>query len=848
MPPRTFSLDLSRSSYVCKSCLTNLRISNQPKWLARHGSSVAQKAQQPQYPTGQKRPKPKATTETISLEDLQKAFTQLKTEAREQEQAQAPPIKTDDDISPIARPTQPLSVRYYNEIQPGTYKRMPDKDGFTTSAKLDTKIEAAINELEQQMASTVEMLQQMEEGGMQDKADDLRKQFKKTLRDQYKGKTGPEAEEHRWLRILGFSGARHRAVANLNRFLARENVVKGGVPKPKDLLECWKSYSAARKSLSTAWENVPRGVWDFLWTTLSWEEGVDNPNRMSHIYVLAKDMSAAGVVLRDSQQLLAIEAMFIEGWQAEAIEAWKKAVTLGSKPETFKEYWELGVRMCCIYGDTERAQRAADMLLNSAHDMDPRIIIPIVRALAAKEPTREQAWTLFRDMRDLLGTSMTVEDYDIVIGSFLACNCVEFALQAFVDMMFAGAIDVRGKTRLPTAVGNHFFLGKWLKRLIGAGQLDEAYQVAVFLQTKGVVASPIQLNGLIGAWIRSGSAEDLDKAERLAWDMIHTRLEYVYLRHRAASMDQPTRFYAPYVPPTIGGDGSGFKCKARATAETISLLAENYCSRGLHDRLKELWEGSQRAEITTTAFFMNQLIRSHSHNMKADDAVALYRSMTKEQNIRPDGHTFLTLFSTLSVNRLIQRDEVLSARDVVSGRQFFSDMVEADWVFDSPELFGILPRTILFSMLKAHDYTGMLVAARAMKEIFAYTPPEPLLIELATGSTMLKAPTKRNLERLMSGTMTVEGLMKHHRAAVAPGQRLDPDNMTVDQRAAELHAVLEQLILLKAGLQDVDPNANLRPALEAAARDMGVYDIVIAPDPKKISKHRKLDKKALQEM
>ncbi|KXX83092.1 hypothetical protein MMYC01_200503 [Madurella mycetomatis] len=816
MPPRTLSLDFKRCcSYVCKSCLDNLRSVTAPPRLARQ-YSAARRARPVPIAAGRRK-------------------QQTLPDPAELERALAKDLNGVDTA-------ESLNVNYFDQEAPGQLRRLRDNEEFSqVNSGLDTQIETAIDTLEKQMMDTVRMLQRMEKQGGQDKADELRKQFKKTLRLQYKGKIGPEAEEYGLLRISGFSGPRQRPVANLNSFLARDSVVKGGVLKPKDIAECWKYYSAARKTLSSAWENVPQEVWNFLWMILS-SEGAENPNRMQHIYILAKDMQAAGVALRDSQQLLAMEAMFIEGWQAEAIEAWKKAVvTLGSKPETFKAYWELGVRMCSLHGDIERAQRAADTLLRSAHAPDARILIPIIGALSANEATVDEAWESYRDMRDLLGESMQIEDYDQVIGLFLSANCVEYALQAFVDMMLSGAIDIRGKTRLPMRVGNHFFIGKWLKRLIGAGDLDGAYKVVVFTQGKGINASPIQLNGLIGAWLRSGSAEHVEKAETLAWSMIRARLDFVGLRQRRALTRGPVQFYDPYERPADEKQSEGepeFRCQTRATAETFSLLAENYCSRRLHSRLQELFEVLKQAEIGTTTFLMNQLIRSYSQNGEAKEAVNIYQTMTREQNIRPDGHTFLTLFNSLSVNRLIQRDPELSRQDVASGRQFFADMVQADWAFDTPEIFAQLPRTILFTMLKAKDYTGTIVAARTMRELFAFHPPEALLIELASGAGSLQIRTKRNMERLVAGRKTIETLMKKHRMELIQGGHKGVE-MTDEEKLEELYDVLEKLVLLKAKAQDVSPD-DVRPLLEEAAREMGVFDIVVLKDGDQIAKHRKL--------
>ena len=202
---------------------------------------------------------------------------------------------------------------------------------------------------------------------------------------------------------------------------------------------------------------------------------------------------------------------------------------------------------------------------------------------------------------------------DVCSSDLLATNRLEYALQAFVDLMFSSPIDVRGRTKLPMAVSNQFFVGKWLKRLIGAGDLDGAYKVIVYLQDKGITASPIQLNGLIGAWLRSETAEGLEKAEDLAWNMIRARLNYVHMRHRQRAMEVPTKLYDPCGPKpgrSAADRDPPFHCATRATAETFSLLAENYISRNLPKSLEELWGAFQYSEIKMTSFLMNQVLRS----------------------------------------------------------------------------------------------------------------------------------------------------------------------------------------------------------------------------------------------
>lgn len=730
-------------------------------------------------------------------------------------------------------------IRFFDADEAGQIKQLRDSKEFgEISGGLDAEIEKTISDLETQMENTIELLNRMEEEGDPDKAEELRKQFKKALRDQYKGRLGLEAEDYKALRIRGFS-SRHRPVAALNKFLARESLVKGGVPKQKDLRECWKVYSAARKSLSSDWECVNREVWDLLWTLISWD-GPENPNRMSHIYLLTKDMTAAGIPLRSSQQLLAIESMFVEGWEEEAVDSWKKAVvTLGSKPEAFVGYWELGVRMCCIRGDTERAQRAVDTLFNSEHETDPRILLPLIRAYSKKDETHARAWEVYQQLRELLDQDMKIEDYDDIIASFLTEGRVEDALQVFVDMMFSNAIEVRGKNTLPISVGNHFFIGKWLKRLIGAGDLDGAYKVVGFLRTKGVVPSPIQLNGLIGAWLRTGKTEDMEKAERVAWDMIRSRLSYVELRQRGKLLQGANvKFYDPVRQADISVADGAIKMGTRASLETFAILSEYYAGRGLHERLEELIGVLRQSELGTTSFIMNQVIKSYTRDHKAKEAVEFYREMTTNGNVRPDSHTFLTLYDSLAVNRVVVIDEVVMDEDLPKARGFFKEMVEHEWKFESLDTFHFLPRHILFSLLKTKDYTGMIVAARAMRALFDFIPQEKLLVELFTGTTKLRVMTDKNLEIIMEGTRMVARLIERYRKEMAL-KGVDMSSPTTDQRAEELSVVLERLVLVKADAVDADPK-DVEPLLEETARDMGVYDIIFEKDEERIKRKRKI--------
>lgn len=733
-----------------------------------------------------------------------------------------------------------VDVKYWDMVQPGRLKRLKDAEEFSNALSgVDEDVEAMISDLEHKLKDTAQLVKMLDKYGMKDKAEELKKIYSIVL-----DKDEEARAAELWVPDDGWKTPYQRKhVKELNLFLRSARNIDIDAVRPNDIKRTWKYYSAARRALSASWDKVPAEVWAFLWRVLSWE-GEGNANRMGHIYLLVKDMNAAGVSLTESQQLLGIEAMFIEGFRAEAIETWKKMVSvLGSRTElpTYREYWELGVRMCSLYGDVDRAQRAANVLLESSQEVDPRILLPLIRACAQKEVTADKAWELYHRLRDMLGDSMQIEDYDEVIGSFLSMNRTEYGLQAFVDMMFSSPVNIRGKTKLPSAVGNQFFLGKWLKRLIGAGDLDGAYRVLKYMEERGIMGSAIQFNGLIGAWLRSETAEGLEKAEQLAWAMIRSRLLFVELRQREATFDWPLQLRMTGTRATAD-KSTGLNFVPKATLETFSLMAENYRSRGLEESMEALWGAFGDAEIATDAFMMNQMIESYSQHAKFKTALDFYYDMTQKHHILPNGHTFLALFNSLSINRLTVKSEDLLEQDVVLARRFFHEMVEYPWVFDSEWMHQTLPKLILQSFLRLRDYAGLLAASRAMRELFWFVPTEALLLELSAGTKVVRNPNKRNIELMINSSKKIESwLQQRHEELLKEGRSME--NLNPEEKALELGLILEKLIFFKATVTE----EQLQPLYEEVTQEMGVYDTVVLKDPETIARQRKLPPTSPQE-
>ncbi|KAG5944960.1 hypothetical protein E4U53_006784 [Claviceps sorghi] len=577
-------------------------------------------------------------------------------------------------------------------------------------------------------------------------------------------------------------------------------------------------YHAAKTALARSWGSVPVDVWDLLWTVLSAEESI-NIHRLAHIAMLSRDMDEAKVTLSPSQQLLSIEAVFVHGWESKAVENWKRSVgALGDETaETFQTYWELGARMFCRLGDMDQAERAVDRLLDK--HSDPRILMPVIRTYSEQtaQESQERAWGAYRKMRGLLGKEMKLVDYDQVISYFLIANQTENALHAFVDMMSDGQIDLKKQKYLPSVVANKFFLGKWLKRLIGAGDLEGAFKVVEFMRQRGVNASPIHLNGLIGAWQRSGGAANLECADKLAWDMIESRIRFVRLRDvsggsavSVSAAPGPVPAPAPAAPASLPWP--------RATLETFSLLAENYRVRKLHPQMEALWSAFRDAEIRPDAFVMNQLLESYLQVGQPKEALDLYQSLVKDEGMAPDPYTFSVLWKTLAINRLHMVSRECLADEVATTRTLFCETMQHKSVFEPEGVDGQLARKMLHTFRRLNDRVGFVVALATLKQVLRFSPPEILVLELVLGTTKLSWDSPSQRRRLMQAKRTMDQQL----VAWAGG---DADKL--EERSQKRQDALYEYLRREywpAGGDDQDKRAMLTEAM----RQMGVYELLLS--------------------
>jgi hypothetical protein len=830
MPGRPLLLDLtSRNQTICRSCLSHIGQRPAHNWVASYSTQFSSKE------IRQRRAARRAAAHRPRQPSNVDLSKYIKTTESGDEASQAAPAD--------------FSVRYFEQDDKGR-KELANDEAFDDSVnKFDTSdLREALNELKGNIHSNEEreafnsvmgqlgkVFDRMGNATDADKINTEMDRYIKSIDDEIKhessglppemleeldfslpdvgedgldvfpgkGKSSPQIPENPW------TLNQRRKIARFNSTLSRvqrQLEQQPGSLSKKDVTAVYKGYHATRMTLARSWNSVPLEVWDFLWTVFSADESV-NIHRLSHISMLARDMAEAQVTLSPTQQLLTIEAMFVDGWESKAMESWKRCVsTLGeSSSESFQDFWELGVRMHCNVADMEQAQRAANKILDKG--MDARILMPLIRVWSAQgtEDSQKKAWDTYRQMRELLGHTMKLKDYDQVISYFLTSGQTESALYAFVDMMSNGEIDLTKQRQnyMPSAVANKFFVGKWLKRLIGASDLTGAHNVVEFMRTKGVEASSIHINGLIGAWNRSGSTKDLENAESVAWEMIENRIAFVQSRKEAKKSKHFRKGATAPLP--------------RATLETFCILAERYRIHGMQRQIELLWESFREAEISADAFMMNQLLESHIQAGDYTAALDLYHTLVKGKGVTPDPYTFSALWKTLAISRQYSLAPGQFETEVPAARRLFAETVSFRAIFMPDGMDGQLARKILHSFRRLDDPAGLLVALTCLKDAFKFLPPEALVLELIVGTTKLSLDTPSQRKKLMLAKRELDNelgkLFGIEAAAKLEGRK----------RGEALYEYLQKKYLPAAVGEVV---ADQITVIVDAAKEMGVYDLL----------------------
>ncbi|KAI9792563.1 MAG: hypothetical protein M1816_002083 [Peltula sp. TS41687] len=460
----------------------------------------------------------------------------------------------------------------------------------------------------------------------------------------------------------------------LNGYLKQAEALGFDVTTRKQL---WRWYVRCKQSIPNFLSRVSSETLTTLWDSQA-DLTESNPDRSAHLKTIAEDTTACGYQLSLDQRVAYIEALFLEGETARAIESWRSTEKSLTESDNVEAFFELGVRMYAAHESPEEAHMIAYEQLIRGNIKDPRILITVINAWSQTKENLalRRAWYGYIRLKELLGLNTTMEDYDTVCKSFLDAGRADLALAVFKDMMLSAdpssinwtspalfrnavgtvegmrsaaydspeinKISLEAMTILPRRYQNKFFYGSWIKKLLGQGDVDSAALVVELMMKRAIQPDAKYLNGMIGAWIREGHSDAYEKAEKMAWEMIEARKVFAWKRRASKRGQEPMQDEQSDAHGPIDSDVA----MTPATLETFSLLIDYYLMRQNHDQIRWLNRSIGLAEIEPDTFFMNRLLQSY---LKTDGLRRVWQTYTdwaykRHCVAKPDMETFTFLW------------------------------------------------------------------------------------------------------------------------------------------------------------------------------------------------------------
>ncbi|CRG92194.1 hypothetical protein PISL3812_09250 [Talaromyces islandicus] len=640
-------------------------------------------------------------------------------------------------------------------------------------------------------------------------------------------------------------------------------------PDTSKVQTLWRWYLRCKTSIPSFLESLSPEIFQLLWKAQTQNQN-PSPSQLNHVQTLVKDIKSVGRDLSPDETLDFISVMHSAGDTEKALQMWEGQQTAISNGEgNVDAYWNLGVRLFAAAGDPQRAQDIAFAFLSRNEGSSARILIPIIVAWIkqGEKDSPNKAWASYLQLRTLLGFDMKMKDYDEITMSFLKSGHINIALAVFKDMMVTGqdpsndstiifqkAIGLAGQmqassirvedvneislsalTILPRRFQNKFFYASWMKKLIGMGEVDSAASVVELMFERGIRPDAIHLNGIIGGWLRHGTAYSRDKAERLGWAMIQHRIDTVWARF------QPSQ-ESPKLDMPEGEDGIEIpkfldRTLPPANIETFSILLLHYTRRGDDGMIRYLNKCLGDAQIRPNSYFMNHLLYAELRKHQIGVLWREFKSMTAY--VRPDLETFACLWDCGKLQYDRSRKEW--DPEFPSARQLFSLMMQwfstlnpqaqqqAQAEF-SKELYDQI--TLCFCLSK--DLAGTLVSLYAMRDLFGYFPDDEtarMVVLQITRLAVIPAKTPKRARRRLFSTpnhkekvQTVHSLLhvlEKDKAAMLQEQGLTINQLSDEERKQYQLEILSDL-LVSVIERTVGEQGQVKEELAVAMEEMGI--------------------------
>lgn len=640
-----------------------------------------------------------------------------------------------------------------------------------------------------------------------------------------------------------------------------------------DLLrqEIWRWYRRCKYSSPAFLESMSEETVNLLWNSQATGR-ITQSTRTAHLETLVEDVTSVGKDLSTPHMLSYVECLHGDGKTGQALELWEAH---SPTKDDMDPYWQLGVQLFAAADDPKHAQSIALDFLAEDKSREPRVLIPVITAWG-RQPGKEAevtAWKLYLQLKTLLGSDMTMDDYDNISINLLKAGRLDTALAVFKDMMVTGqdpgkdstalykaALGLAGNlqagsitesdvnkvslsalTFLPKRFQNRFFYASWMKKLIGMGEVDSAALVIELMYERGVKPDSKHLNGVIAGWLRDGSPTARAKAEKLGWAMIQQRIDMVWARinpsRNSPQVESGNKVENIRIPKWMQREVPA------GTIETFSILLPYYTRRGDDDMLRYLVKCLGDAQLQPNSYFMNHLlyVELRKHNLGA--VWQKYKTMTP--SVQPDLETYACLWDTGKVQYDVGRASKFSP-DFPSARGVYSEMM--DWYSHltergqataqeefSKELYDQIIRCFCLSK----DLPGTLAALYSLGAEFGFFPDDTtarmVVIQVARLAGPPPGTPSRRLRRLKSTPKSKENIayvnrlleiLSERKAATLEEQGLNIetlDPVEKQQYQLEILALLLRIVMTRTGT-DLEL---VEDEIAAVAAEMGVSGIYL---------------------
>jgi hypothetical protein len=531
----------------------------------------------------------------------------------------------------------------------------------------------------------------------------------------------------------------------------------------------WRAYKMAKHADSTLLSRISDLSWDILWTMQSIESS-NNRNRKEHMEELYRDMRSVKKLPRAMHGVQFLEKLFLSGEENLALKIWEEGHSLSPeemRQEHKPEHLEMGAKLYALAGHPDQARNIMDELFHFYPDWNTSVMMAVFRAHTSSDSEKhhDTANNIYIMMKERMGATAMLEDYDAWLVGFMEARHLRYAKQVLQDMVKDGYLATSGTTErvgellkrlhmlyrlgtdissmtsialdaisvLPSAYHGHLF-GDWMKSAVVQKAPEAAAQILDVMFKRGYKPETFHFNMLLKALIRTKEDTNVLKAENIGWRMID-EARIAHKKELKLDITAEQLSNRQHHHSQLGNQTTPNLPSANIT--TFALIMQHHAKSLQWEHVDYLSRRLKETSIIPNATIMNVLIDNKCRQGAYAEAWSIYTRLTSpsdnsDTGVFPNGATFRFLWKTL---RLALGDHATrDDPDLPSPRELLKETVE--WWnlcrsrYDADRFkqglaaadHGAITALIMHCFSYTQDVAGSLVALHVLRQKFDIFP------------------------------------------------------------------------------------------------------------------------------